>query len=295
MRFNSPASSAVADKREVRFRDGRIVHDFIFKKLHESLSAGTTAGQQQSVKADGLLNTVTGYNPVRSQSSLNIREAVQSYKNLYGGAAAEPQQPETGPAHDESPPLGYALAQLMGVYILAQNREGLIIIDMHAAHERITYERLKQQQAKDGIRTQPLLVPESVAVSARDVALVEENRDLFNELGLRLDISGPESLLIREVPALLQTSNLQELLRQVLDDCHTTGGSNRINEAVNELLSSMACHGSVRANRQLTIPEMNALLRDMEATDKSDQCNHGRPTWVQINMTELDQLFDRGR
>ncbi|MCW8964330.1 MAG: DNA mismatch repair endonuclease MutL [Gammaproteobacteria bacterium] len=283
-------------KHEVRFRDGRIVHDFIFKTLHTVL-ANTAAGEQPSVKPDGLLGLTSRYSPPQSQSSLNIREALQSYQTLYGRSAGV-----AGSSHDlaatndeaEVPPLGYALAQLMGVYILSQNAEGLIIVDMHAAHERITYERLKQQQAEDGIRTQPLLVPERLSVAARDVALFEENQDVFESLGLKLDISGPESLLIREAPALLQTTNLPQLVRQVLDDCHTTGSSNKIHEALNELLSTMACHGSVRANRQLTIPEMNALLRDMESTDRSGQCNHGRPTWVQINMADLDRLFDRG-
>ena len=165
---------------------------------------------------------------------------------------------------------------------------------MHAAHERITYERLKRQYEHDGITTQPLLVPERVAVSSKDVAFVEEQQAFLQSLGLVLDISGPQTLLLRELPALLHTSNMQQLVRQVLDDCHTAGSSKRVDDEMNAILSSMACHGSVRANRQLTVPEMNALLRDMEATERSGQCNHGRPTWVQIEMTDLDRLFDRG-
>jgi len=280
-------------KHEVRFRDGRVVHDFLFKTLHGVLS-GTTAGEQPSVKADGLLGITSTYSPPRSQSSLNIREAVQTYQTLYGEPSSAPTVSDSS-KNEDIPPLGYALAQLMGVYILAQNTEGLIIVDMHAAHERITYERLKQQYEQDGVRSQPLLVPERIAVSTKDIALFEENQDLFESLGLRLDVSGPESLLLREAPALLHAENLPQLVRQVLDDCHTAGSSNKIHEALNELLSSMACYGSVRANRQLAVPEMNALLRDMEATERSGQCNHGRPTWVQIDMNDLDKLFDRGR
>jgi DNA mismatch repair protein MutL len=284
-------------KHEVRFRDSGVVHDFIFKSLHEVLSGKTSAGEQPSARPDGLLGISPGYSPPQSQSSLNIREAVESYKTLYGTSANDtPAVASEETRQQDVPPLGYALAQLMGVYILAQNNSGLIIVDMHAAHERITYERLKQQQDEEGIRTQPLLVPERIAVAERDVVLVEENESLFESLGLKLDVSGPDSLLVREVPALLQTANMQQLVRQVIDDVHTSGGSsNRVREAMNELLSSMACHGSIRANRQLGVPEMNALLRDMEATERSGQCNHGRPTWVEISMTDLDKLFDRGR
>ena len=281
-------------KHEVRFRDGRIVHDFIFRTLHEVLST-TAAGIQSSVKPDELLATDTRYSPPKSQASLNIREAMKSYENLYGAKTSEvmQQQPEES-GDGEMPPLGYALAQLLGVYILAQNQQGLIIVDMHAAHERITYERLKQQYEQDGVKTQPLLVPERLAVSQKYIALVEEHQDLLKSIGLLLDIGGPEVVLIRELPSLLHGSNLSELVQHVLDDIHVAGSSNRIQQAMNELLSTMACHGSVRANRRLTIPEMNALLRDMEATERSGQCNHGRPTWVQINLADLDKLFDRG-
>ena len=165
---------------------------------------------------------------------------------------------------------------------------------MHAAHERITYERLKQQYEDDGVKTQPLLVPERISVSHKHTALVEEHQDLLSSLGLVLDVGGPETLFLRELPSLLHGSNLSELVHRVLDDVQVAGSSNRIQEAMNEILSTMACHGSIRANRQLTVPEMNALLRDMEATERSGQCNHGRPTWVQIGLADLDRLFDRG-
>ena len=280
-------------KHEVRFRDGRIVHDFIFKTLHEVLSA-TSAGAHTSVKPDALLGMNNRYAPPVTQASLNIREAVKSYENLYGVKDSVLSAVQKNDSSQETPPLGYALAQLLGVYILAQNQQGLIIVDMHAAHERVTYERLKKQYEQHEVKTQPLLVPERISVSKKDIALVEEHQDLLKSLGLVLDISGPETLLLRELPALLHTTNSAQLVRLVLEDCHIAGSSSRIRQAINDLLSTMACHGSVRANRQLGIPEMNALLRDMEETERSGQCNHGRPTWVQIKLGDLDKLFDRG-
>ena len=195
---------------------------------------------------------------------------------------------------DDSP-LGYALAQLHGVYILAQNHDGLVLVDMHAAHERITYEHLKEAHAGEGIRTQPLLVPLSLEVSAREAGLCDSHRPWFAELGFEIDRHGREQLIIRQIPALLEGADIAALVRDVLSDLLEHGRSERVSEATNELLSTMACHGSVRANRRLTVEEMNALLRDMEITERSGQCNHGRPTWVQISLAELDKLFLRGR
>lgn len=289
-------------KHEVRFRDGGKVHDFIFRALHDSLST-TSAGAQPSVDTSSLLDKShrPADIPLQRQSSLRIHEATQSFQNLYGkpGAYVPPENTPlaTEPSTQQTskvPPLGYALAQLLGIYILSQTADGLIIVDMHAAHERITYERLKRQQAEERVATQPLLVPERIAVSTRDVALMEEQQEFLASLGLVLDVSGPDSLLLREVPALLQSEDLTRLVQDVLNDLHIAESSHRIEELTNELLSTMACHRSVRANRQLTIPEMNALLRDMEATERSGQCNHGRPTWVQINLADLDKLFKRG-
>ena len=201
------------------------------------------------------------------------------------------------PEHEptQAPPLGYAVAQLHGIYILAENEDGMIVVDMHAAHERITYERLKRSWAEDKIRSQPLLVPHSMAVSEREADMAENNPDTFTQIGFLLDRAGPETLVVREVPALLKEADVEPLLRDVLSDLLGSGGSERINEQMDTMLSTMACHGSVRANRKLTIPEMNALLRDMEATERSGQCNHGRPTWTQMSMRELDRLFLRGR
>ena len=202
--------------------------------------------------------------------------------------------PETESAEDV-PPLGYALAQLKGVYVLAENALGLVLVDMHAAHERITYERLKTSRDESGIRSQPLLVPMSVAVSQREVQVAAQHSELFQRLGLAVDEGGEESLVIRQIPVVLRDSNVEQLLRDVLADLIEFGSSERIEAQMDEILSTMACHGSVRANRRLTLPEMNALLRDMEETERSGQCNHGRPTWMQLTLDDLDKLFLRGR
>jgi DNA mismatch repair protein MutL len=195
----------------------------------------------------------------------------------------------------EVPPLGYALAQLKGVYILAENAEGLVLVDMHAAHERITYERLKRARDAAGIQSQPLLVPVSLAVSQREADLAETHADFFRGLGLLVQRAGSESLVLREVPVSLREADVSQLLRDVLADLAEYGTSSRIASHQDEILSTMACHGSVRANRRLSLAEMNALLRDMEATERSGQCNHGRPTWTQLSLGELDRLFLRGR
>ena len=192
-------------------------------------------------------------------------------------------------------PLGFALAQLQGVYILAQNRDGLVLVDMHAAHERITYERLKKSLADGCLRTQPLLVPQSIRVADDEVELAIRHRELFLGLGLEIDRGGPQSLVLRQIPVILQDVDAEKLIRDVLADLREHGQSQRIENLQNELLATMACHHSIRANRRLSIQEMNALLRAMEQTERSDQCNHGRPTWTSISMAELDRLFLRGQ
>ena len=214
-------------------------------------------------------------------------EQVRSYARLHG-------MPEAAP-DEEVPPLGYALAQLKGIYILSENASGLVLVDMHAAHERITYERLKSARDAEGIRSQPLLVPQSVAVSQREVQVALEHTELFAGLGMVVEVAGEESLVIREIPVTLRDSDVEQLLRDVLADLIEFGSSDRIESHLDEILSTMACHGSVRANRRLTLPEMNALLRDMEETERSGQYNHGRPTWTQLSIEELDKLFLRGR
>src|SRR5210317_1625949 len=309
-------------KHEVRFRDGREVHNFIFSSLHRALADVRPADQlPEHVLATGdgqMINTETG--EIREQGGLTwgaqgASTGATQRDAAYGGVGfgyqpqAAPGQsaaqvaaygqlhPELPQQHTEEdiPPLGYALAQLKGIYILAENALGLVLVDMHAAHERITYERLKTARDAEGIRSQPLLVPQSVAVSQREVQVAADNTELFQRLGLAVDVAGEESLVIRQIPVNLRDSDVELLLRDVLADLIEFGSSERIEAHLDEILSTMACHGSVRANRRLTIPEMNALLRDMEETERSGQCNHGRPTWTQLGLDELDKLFLRGR
>ena len=204
-------------------------------------------------------------------------------------------QPEFSVSDTDVPPLGFAIAQLHGVYILSQNQHGLVLVDMHAAHERITYERLKGARAMTGITRQPLLVPQSLSVSAREAAICAEQAEELMALGVWVEPVGEEMVVVRELPAALIDADAEALVRDVLSDLLEFGTSDRVASSMDELLSTMACHGSVRANRRLNLPEMNALLRDMEETERSGQCNHGRPTWVQLGMTDLDKLFLRGR
>jgi DNA mismatch repair protein MutL len=225
-------------------------------------------------------------------SADRVRDELAAWGQLAAGARA----PELPPENDrEIPPLGYAVAQLHGIYILAQNAEGLVVVDMHAAHERITYERMKSARDETGIRTQRLLVPLTLAVSEREAECVDDGREALAELGLVVERLAPESVVVREVPAILGGTDAEALVRDVLADLVEHGRSARVREHEDELLSTMACHGSVRAHRSLTLAEMNALLRDMERTERSGQCNHGRPTWAVQTLTELDRLFLRGR
>lgn len=212
----------------------------------------------------------------------------------YARLAAAPAPPVQA-APDELPPLGFALAHLHGAFILAQNAEGLVIVDAHAAHERITYERLKAAREESGLQSQPLLVPLSVAVSAAEAERAEANADWFTELGLEVTRSGPQSLTLRAIPALLRGADGEALLRDLLAELADGDGQALLERRLDDVLAGMACHASVRANRPLAIDEMNALLRDMEATERSDQCNHGRPTWTQLKLADLDRLFARGR
>ena len=293
-------------KHEVRFRDSRLVHDFMFRTVHRVLAEQRPAADQPaSAPLHSLPVTGSGYGTPQGhrQSSmpLQVEEQLSHYRRLHGGslsaAATAPVYEQADPEAEVRtvPPLGFALAQLKGVYILAENEEGLVLVDMHAAHERISYEQLKCSYQEDGIRSQPLLVPLTLAVSRAEADEAEQRQAWFATLGFEIDRHGPEQLLLRQVPALLSDVDVEALVRDVLSDCHSHGRSRRIEDTINELLSTMACHGSVRANRSLTIQEMNALLRDMERTERSGQCNHGRPTWVQIGLQELDALFLRGR
>jgi len=301
-------------KHEVRFRDGRTVHDFLFRSLHRALAdvrpenqlaPASLAADTHIQTGDAAPVTMVQQQPMQLRGEQHqpaeIREAIASYQSLYGGSGGRLSSPLTAKQNVESnedvevPPLGWAIAQLKGIYILAENAQGLVLVDMHAAHERITYERMKQARAGEGIKAQPLLVPESIAVSQREADCAEQKADFFQSLGIVLERAGPESLMVRQVPIMLSNSNVEQLIRDVLADLLEQGSSDRIEAHINEILATMACHGSVRANRKLTIPEMNALLRDMEETERSGQCNHGRPTWTQLTLDELDKLFLRGQ
>ncbi len=296
-------------KFEVRFRESRQVHGFITHTLKKVLADLRPADQAESLLASevsaGLAPGGQGAStapPAAYTHQQSMGLAVTERANAYTQFAesASRSYPEavanaTSPMPDgEIPPLGFALAQLHGIYILAQNSEGLVIVDMHAAHERITYERLKAAMDGEGIRSQPLLVPVTINVSAREADLAESSMQVFEELGFGLDRMGPETLVVRQVPGLLRNADSVSLIRDVLSDLAAFGNSQRLREEFNAVLSTMACHGSVRANRQLTMTEMNALLRDMEVTERSGQCNHGRPTWRQLSIQELDKLFMRG-
>ena len=290
-------------KHEVRFRESRLVHDFVYRTLHEAL-AQTRAGGMPNHDATQPASSGWAMPPPRQagmslHSGLQVGDAAAAYAALYAerSPASVPDGFQPMPADDEQgmPPLGFAIAQLHGIYILAENVDGLIVVDMHAAHERIGYEKLKAAHDGAGLRTQPLLVPASMSVSEREADIAEREADTLAKLGFEVARSGPQSLLLRSVPALLAQSDVEALLRDVLADLREHGSTRRIEETRDALLSTMACHGAVRANRRLTIHEMNALLRDMEATERSGQCNHGRPTWTRFNLAEMDRWFMRGR
>ena len=273
-------------KMEVRFRESRQVHQVLAHGVGEAIGTVRPGEAGHDVAS---FRTLVNENPQARQSPMPLPAASGG-----GGsprAATEPPAPSSG----EVPPLGFARAQLHGIYILAENTEGMILVDMHAAHERITYERLKVSRDGQGVRMQPLLVPQGLSLSESEIACVEEQQELLRSLGIEVDVTGPTRLRIRAVPALLSQADPSTLVRDVVADLAEHGQSARVREQENELLSSMACHAAVRAGRQLSLDEMNVLLRDMEETERSGQCNHGRPTWVQLSIDQLDKLFMRGQ
>ncbi len=329
-------------KHEVRFRDSRNVHGFVFRALQRQV--GASAGESGSLSVDAengaaspqpVFSTMTGHSEqITQQNTLSyhtglvggdrrvsgvgsltqnqIREQVSGYRAIADSVfrpsgegatsvfreqtADYSQSPnEQAPVNQDVPPLGYALAQLKGIYILAENKEGLVLVDMHAAHERITYERLKEARLGSDVALQPLLVPVTINVSESEITAWLGKKDLFSELGLEIEQMDKTILVIRSVPDMLAHADVSQLVRDVLSDLVAHEHSTRIEDTIHEILSSMACHGSVRANRLLSISEMNALLRDMEATERSGQCNHGRPTWIQMTLGQLDGWFKRGQ
>ncbi|ODS22840.1 DNA mismatch repair protein MutL [Candidatus Endobugula sertula] len=317
-------------KHEVRFRDGRNVHNFIYSSLHHVLAgvrpddqlpvdksnvnAETTIMEQPMMPLDqqqkqdvvpvtGGVTSGTALSPnYRSAHRANAfgREVIDTPQvkealSFYNHAAPQKAGKSTQASTNDIPPLGYAIAQLKGIYILAENIQGLIVVDMHAAHERVVYERMKSAFELGNVQAQPLLVPQTLAVSEKEVDCVESHQEVFHKLGFIVETAGPESVLIRQIPVALNHANVEQLVRDVLSDLIQYGTSDRIKQHINELLSTIACHGSVRANRLLSIAEMNALLRDMEATERSGQCNHGRPTWAHFSLAEMDKWFMRGQ
>jgi DNA mismatch repair protein MutL len=304
-------------KLEVRFREGRLVHDFLFSALHRALAevrpnvhAVNPILQQKDVVhsdvkeifADNSLvnkSAYSTYQPSQSALPFQVEETIQAYAKIYSetgaGVSAVTGQEQISQRNQEFPPLGFAIAHLHNIYILAETRNGIILVDAHAAHERVLYERLKQESQQGAVPRQPLLLPIKINVSPAEADLAEQATELFTELGFEINRSGPETIIVRAVPALMNNTDMEALIRDVLADLTQHGLSHRMVNHSKHIMGTIACHSAVRAHRRLTIDEMNALLRDMERTENSGVCNHGRPTWVELSTGDLDKFFLRGQ
>ncbi len=296
-------------KLEVRFREGRLVHDFLFSALHRSLADLRPGEQTQIVpvqhhEAFAPLPATPPesfetkplnrqWQPQQAALPFKVEEEIKAYVSLYSDS--ERNQKPLEPQNHEIPPLGFAIAHLHNIFILSETKKGLIVVDAHAAHERVCYEQLKQQYQNSTVIRQPLLLPIKIKVSLKEADLAEQEHEFFTTFGFELDRAGPETVVLRSIPALLANSDVETLVRDVLADLTEHGLSHRLQEQSNQILASMACHGAVRAHRRLSISEMNALLRDMEQTERIGQCNHGRPTWIEFSTQELDKFFLRGQ
>ncbi len=305
-------------KSEVRFRESQAVHQFIFHALQEVLAAPDKIAKSAELAAPYIRPTQLPLGASQLNASYRVWEMqTEGSGSRIGDSEVRSQESEyrnhdsvLGTQHSalrtdtsslatdhypEAHPLGYALAQLSGVYILAQNAQGLVIVDMHAAHERIVYEKLKTSLDAERISTQPLLIPVTFAAEALDIATVEAEQETLQRLGFDIAPLSPTTLAIRAMPVLLKQADAEVAAREVLHELREYGASRVLTERRDELLATLACHGAVRANRILSVPEMNSLLREMESTERSGQCNHGRPTWFQVSIKELDAMFMRGK
>ena len=295
-------------KTEVRFRDSRWVHDFLFSVIHRSLAQTPTSEVSASTSRQGMEGAAAHTRGQADQQrglNLGVGESMANYERLVGQSpdavtdtstpVREAQNGEAGQADGHIPPLGFARAQLHGVYIVAENAQGLVLVDMHAAHERVVYERMKTAWQEAKIQSQRLLVPTTVQVTPTQASAIEPFDEALRALGFELDLASEHAAMVRAVPSLLAHADHQSLISEVLEELSQLGASNKVESALDHLLATMACYGSVRANRRLTLDEMNALLRAMETTERADQCNHGRPTWVELGMGALDRLFLRGQ
>lgn len=289
-------------KHEVRFRDGRNVHDFVFRSIHDALSHTHVAKASQAISQD---HSHDHRKPVMASSvsyqrtepvikPWKVEAQMEMYRALSQEKPVEPVAKQIESTFTQAP-LGNAIAQLQGIYILAENEEGLVVVDMHAAHERVLYEKMKSDFDRQQMAVQPLLIPFTFSVSQKEADCVEENTHFFSTLGFSIERMGVESVVVRSVPQVLSEAPISQLIQDIIADLMMYGKSDRAKEHIHKLLGTLACHSAVRAHHALTIPEMNALLRTMEKTEHSGQCNHGRPTSLYLSMEELDKLFMRGR